>query len=360
MSSDCGRGDSVDNLVSEAAVRFLSVQCPPASVRAISAGASADGLWASLEESGFADALLLDDGSNEEAVVNAFKIAEQCGAHVTPVPLVETMVARALLGASNIAPPSGPISIAEGAFQQDGGWRCATVICGRTAKHVLVHLPGGEWRVLPTEMAERKAVADVLDASLSWNRQRLEQADIPTFASKDIHGRTVLATILAALISGAARAVFEQSLQYANERQQFGRSIGKFQAVQHRLAVMAEQVVAAQMAAQLAWNRMPLGSDPLRVAVAKARCSEAATAVAEGAHAIHGALGFTEECSLQLWTRRLYAWRNAAGSESYWHTIAGQLLLGGPSQITLDAIRRVTDDAQRPVVRHQETLQCHS
>jgi acyl-CoA dehydrogenase len=178
--------------------------------------------------------------------------------------------------------------------------------------------------------------------------------------SEQISGRTLLATILAALISGATRAVFEQSLQYANERQQFGRSIGKFQAIQHRLAVMAEHVAAAQMAARLAWDRLPLGSDPLRVAVAKARCSEAAVAVAEAAHAIHGAMGFTEACSLQLWTGRLRAWRNAAGTESYWHSIAGRVLLGSPRHSTLDAIRRVTDGPCRPAVRHQETLQCPS
>ncbi|EER57626.1 acyl-CoA dehydrogenase domain-containing protein, partial [Acidovorax delafieldii 2AN] len=80
----------------------------------------------------------------------------------------------------------------------------------------------------------------------------------------------------------------------------------------------------------------------LRVATAKARCSEAALAVAEFAHAIHGAIGFTEEYDLQLFTRRLHAWRQTAGSESYWHGVAGEALLQHQGPM-LDIVRRITD-----------------
>lgn len=74
------------------------------------------------------------------------------------------------------------------------------------------------------------------------------------------------------------------------------------------------------------------------------RCSEAALAVAELAHAIHGAIGFTEEYDLQLFTRRLHAWRQTAGSESYWHDVAGQALLAHTG-LTLDLVRGITDVA---------------
>lgn len=82
--------------------------------------------------------------------------------------------------------------------------------------------------------------------------------------------------------------------------------------------------------------------DRLRVATAKARCSEAALVVSELAHAIHGAIGFTGEYDLQLFTRRLHAWRQTAGSEAYWYGVAGEALLHHQG-MTLDIVRRITD-----------------
>ena len=147
-------------------------------------------------------------------------------------------------------------------------------------------------------------------------------------------------------MAGALKAVFDRTLQYANERQQFGRPIGKFQAIQHQLAVMSEHVFAARMAAQLGCSAghdgMGVVPDRLRVATAKARCSEAALVVSELAHAIHGAIGFTEEYDLQLFTRRLHAWRQTAGSEAYWYGVAGEALLHHQG-MTLDIVRRITD-----------------
>jgi len=72
---------------------------------------------------------------------------------------------------------------------------------------------------------------------------------------------------------------------------------------------------------------------------------EAALAVAEAGHAIHGAIGFTEEYDLQLATRRLHAWRQTAGSESYWHGVAGAALVDAHPGRTLDLVRATTDIA---------------
>jgi len=159
--------------------------------------------------------------------------------------------------------------------------------------------------------------------------------------------RTLQAAVVAAQMAGALKAVFDRTLQYANERQQFGRPIGKFQAIQHQLAVMSEHVFAARMAAQLGCSGAGVIPDRLRVATAKARCSEAALVVSELAHAIHGAIGFTAEYDLQLFTRRLHAWRQTAGSEAYWHGVAGEALLAHHG-LTLDIVRRITDVETAP------------
>jgi len=86
---------------------------------------------------------------------------------------------------------------------------------------------------------------------------------------------------------------------------------------------MAEQVWAARMAAQLAFQGNDGLPRPLLAALGKARASQAVPRVADIAHAVHGAIGVTEEYDLQLYTRRLREWRLAAGSESYWHDRIG-------------------------------------
>jgi acyl-CoA dehydrogenase len=77
--------------------------------------------------------------------------------------------------------------------------------------------------------------------------------------------------------------------------------------------------------------------------VAKARTSEAALEVASLSHSIHGAIGFTHEFDLQLFTRRLHAWRQSGGAESYWHTVLGNELVDNRSGLVLDLIRSATD-----------------
>jgi alkylation response protein AidB-like acyl-CoA dehydrogenase len=145
---------------------------------------------------------------------------------------------------------------------------------------------------------------------------------------------------MAGLLVGAMKRAFELTLDYANQRVQFGKSIGKFQAIQHQLAVMAEQVAAAAMAAQAAFAAGGAGLPPAPAcAVAKARTSEAAAQVAAIAHAVHGAIGITEEYDLQLVTRRLHEWRVAHGSEAHWHGVLGRQLLASPLPTATDFVR---------------------
>jgi acyl-CoA dehydrogenase len=341
---------SQDNdLFADAARQVLADQCTPQVVRAIESGGRAapatQQLWAQLEATGLADALLPeDDGGAGLGLTQVFGVLEQCGAHALPLPLGETMVARALLAQAGVARPAGSITLARGERLPDGGLRCALVRSGQVADHVLVQASSG-WHLLATADAQATPQALALDAALVWSAAHVQAAPgVPVDAVQD--ARTLQAAVVAAQMAGALGDVFRRTLQYANERQQFGRPIGKFQAIQHQLAVMSEHVFAARMAAQLGCSagHGDKGVQPerLRVATAKARCSEAALAVSEFAHAIHGAIGFTEEYDLQLFTRRLHAWRQTAGSESYWHDVAGEALLQHQG-LTLDIVRRITD-----------------
>jgi len=116
------------------------------------------------------------------------------------------------------------------------------------------------------------------------------------------------------------------STRYANDRVQFGQPIAKFQAIQQQLALLAEQAAAALVAVESAVSAVAAGrpSAALAVAVAKIRTGEAAGKVAEIAHQVHGAIGFTHEHSLHRLTRRLWSWRDEFGTESRWSQELGR------------------------------------
>jgi acyl-CoA dehydrogenase len=120
---------------------------------------------------------------------------------------------------------------------------------------------------------------------------------------------------------------------YAGERQQFGRPLGKFQAIQMELAEMAGEVTAVtaltDAAVQVVEGRS--GDVVLAAAAAKVRAGAAVEVVARLAHQVHGAIGFTQEHRLHHLTRRLWSWRDEAGSELYWsRVLATGLLVTGP------------------------------
>ena len=114
---------------------------------------------------------------------------------------------------------------------------------------------------------------------------------------------------------GAAERTLEMTVAYAKDRHQFGRPIGAFQAVAHRCAVMRADLDACRVLAhQAAWALDRGGAADLEVAAAKAYANDAMRRVAMNAHQVHGAIGFSTEHDLQLFTRRLKAFELTYGS----------------------------------------------
>ena len=104
---------------------------------------------------------------------------------------------------------------------------------------------------------------------------------------------------------GGADAVVDMTVEYAKQRTQFGRPVGTFQAVQHHCANMATDVEGCrQIAYQAAWKIAEGEPAAREVAMAKAWVSGAYQRVCNLAHQCHGAIGFTKEHDLQLYTRR--------------------------------------------------------
>ncbi|KAF1053598.1 MAG: Acyl-CoA dehydrogenase, short-chain specific [Stenotrophomonas maltophilia] len=317
---------NLDTLILDAFGQWLDGEVSAARVRRIDLGEPADALWRSLAEHGFADLLLPEAlGGAAAQAETACHLLFSAGGAALPLPLASTWWARLALAEDGLALPDGPIALAGG--ERDGqGLRCPAVPFAAQADWVLATLPDGDW-LLPIAGAER--VADGVHASAS---EALHWPHLPEHAvrlprSRD--WRAVGATFSAALIAGAAERVLQLTLEYANTRQQFGKPVGSFQAIQQQLSVLAEEVFAARMAAQLAL-RGPAWPHGIPAAVAKARCSSAAVRVCNIAHAVFGAIGVTEECDLSLYTRRLYAWRAEFGSEAYWQPLIGRAALQEP------------------------------
>ncbi|MBB1629126.1 acyl-CoA dehydrogenase family protein [Achromobacter sp. UMC71] len=313
----------MDSLFGDAAERLFAQTCTPQLIRQAEQGQAPASAWQACEEAGFADALVPETlGGAGLALADALPLALAAGHHLCPYPIVDTMLARAWLAHAGRPQASGSIALApQGWAVQAGHAVAANVPWVRCAGHVLACIDGHVW-LLPAAAAaiEPGGVHGSLAAPARWLLDHGERIDAPAGLPAL---ETLAAAGYAALIAGAMDRVLAMTLDYANQRSQFGKPIGRFQAVQQQISVMAEQVWAARMAAQLAFQGRAGQPQRQLAALGKARASQAVARVADIAHAVHGAIGVTEEFDLQLYTRRLREWRLAAGSESYWHARIG-------------------------------------
>ncbi len=321
--------EAIDVLLREHAVE---------SVRSAEAGKGASALYQALDEGGFFELLAPEsEGGAALEMSEFYPIVMLFGATALPLPIASTMVARLLLAPADR--PTGSMTFAPAlTIGPQEAITASLVPFAMTADYVL-GTRQSEWVLLPVSQALRvpSGVPGNMTASLSWAPQQgrvvrpLMDADLQALG----------AVLHAGLIAGAAQRVFDLTLQYGNDRSQFGKSIGKFQAIQHQLSVMAEHVAATRIAAEAAFQCGRRVPSWLVSAVAKSRTSEAAQLAAATAHAIHGAIGITAEYELQRYTRRLHEWRMAHGSESYWNQALGERVLAGDEPLLIDFVRSV-------------------
>lgn len=312
-----------DNFLADAFRRQLGGFVTPETIRAIEGGGAATDLWNALEESGFIDAMLPESaGGAGIGLREAFPLVLAAGEYCVPVPFAETMIARGMLAAQGVSPPTrAVIALAPPS---------AVIPGGQLASHALVDRAG-----VPTLVTVSATGDDLFRARCATG---IEEGQVIAALAPDADGLLLAAAAVASgLMAGAMAKILEMSLRHAGERQQFGRSLGKFQAIQQQLAVLAEQVLSAQVGARGAFVGKTF--DPVRVAAAKSRANEAAVHVCNIAHAIHGAIGATEEFDLQLYTRRIKLGQLAFGSESYWSARLGRARIASGLGLTSDFLR---------------------
>jgi hypothetical protein len=301
----------------------------PGIARAVARGDLAGGrtVWKQLAEVGV-PALLVPQrwgglGAGHDDVVVAF---EELGHHAVPGPVVESsVVAPTLVAALAEAEPRLaerwlPVLADGERVVTVAHALCPRVVGARWADDVLM-LHDDTVRLLPADaLVAQSSVDPARDVHTVPDTSAGELvASGP--AVRNAAERAVEAGTLAvsAQLLGAARMLLERSVEYAGQREQFGRRIGEFQAVKHLLADVAVAVEFTRPLVHGAAVALAGGSpDAARdVSAAKVAASRTADRAARTALQVHGAIGYTQEHDLSVWLLQVRALTNAWGTTGH-------------------------------------------
>lgn len=304
-------------------------------------GAGADALWATLSDNGYTRLCASEaHGGFGGSPGDAAALARLAGRHALAAPLADTVLATGLLSAAGCAAPEGRLALAD---PLDPAMPLAHAAQGEAA----LMLSDGALRLVAISACDLVPVSASEDGAarvMHWPTTSIIQARAPDWLTPTAF-HALAAFIRAASMAGAMEAVLDLTLTYTAQREQFGRPLARFQAIQHHLADIACETAAASAAVELAADA--LAADPRcsaatldEIAIAKLRCGEAATRVAAAAHQAHGAMGFTREYKLGRYTRRLWQWQDAFGTAEHWAERLGSGILAAPVPALWPAISR--------------------
>ena len=348
-----------DSLIEDSANRLFADTVDKALRQRAEAGELDATLWQQVVDSGYPLLLAAEAaGGFGQPWTAAYPILRGLGYWQVPLPLAETMVAALLASLAGLDLPDltdGPLTLIEqgqgnqlqleslasagGAGGDAGSLHLSgtahAVPWARHAQAALVSLADGRLAWLDLRAAPGVTVqAQTNHAGLPSDTLLLHQARLRAVAPNPLALRqpvwTLGAVARSAMLVGALESALAQAVHYAGERVQFGKPIGKNQAIQQSLALMAGDVAAARVAAMVAAADAPCSllhdcrATPFSTAVAKVRTGEAATRGSAIAHQVHGAIGFTHEHALHFTTRRLWAWREEFGSDAHWAAELGR------------------------------------
>lgn len=352
--ADDGAPSELQSLIADSVERLFAEQVTRELLERFDAGHSADVLWQRVVDNGLPGALVSEAAGGSGADwLDASPVLRAIGYWQAPLPLAETMLAGALLAHAGLDVPEGPISLIQAG--RLGDLRLADD--GLRLDGRVINVPWARscrWAVVAD--GERLALVDLRQAAISLEAGSNfagEERDTLLFAnaSSQTCGQLCLAELgepvwllgalaRACMLVGALEASVDKAVQYANERVQFGKPIGKQQVLQQYLAQMAGATGTARTAVQVALRSASevfagaAGSGStlaFDIAVAKVCAGEAATLAASVAHQVHGAIGFTHEHTLHFATRRLWSWRDEFGSDGQWAKVLGQAAIAAGS-----------------------------
>jgi alkylation response protein AidB-like acyl-CoA dehydrogenase len=265
-----------------------------------------------------------ENGGAGAGFVEVAIVLEETGRTLLRAPYLSTVVAAAVLqelgaGEALSALVDGSTSAAlalDGAFTSDGGrlsGSATQVVDAGTADLLLVATEQGLYVVATDAPGVTVTALETLDPTRPQGAVALDAAPAHRLGDDDAvaHAVDLLHVALAAECVGAAQRCLEMAVEHLKVREQFGRPLGSFQALRHRVA---DLTVALDGAASTAWYaaRAAAGlTDDLPVAapLAKATCADAFVRIAGECIQLHGGIGFTWEHDAHLYFKR--AWTTA-------------------------------------------------
>jgi acyl-CoA dehydrogenase len=305
--------------LAEQATRALADAAGVTTLRVVEEGGFPQDAWDAMEALGLGAALVPEDrGGAGLGFLDLAPVLEALGRAGAPVPLAEGIGAAALLAAAGITVPDGVLSFAAVGAAVPWGRHAAHVALVDGARVALYPVGALRWSEANNTAREARDRPDIIGAPIA-------EGSLPNTWGAEA-ALSVTALLRAAQIAGAMQAALALAVDHANTRKQFGRPIGRFQAVQQQLAVFAAETSAVSVAAAAAAraaDRRGLAAAAFEIGCAKVTAGEAAAKGAAIAHQVLAAMGITEEHSLHHLTRRLWSWREEGGSERFWSARLG-------------------------------------
>jgi acyl-CoA dehydrogenase len=309
----------------------------------------AEGLdWPRVAESGLCNVMVPEAaGGFGGGWEDALPVLRQLGAAAAALPIAETIIANRLLAGCGVAIESTPASfatLADGDVGEDHKfsgqlnnipWEDqAERIVGRAQQKDDAYLLVLR-REDAKERTEQRNVAGEPRGALRFENAKIEMARWPR---SERHGFTQMGALARSCqIAGAMATVLAMTIEHAKTRQQFGRAIGNFQAIQQQLAIFASETAAVGAAAAGACRAADRGEAEFEIASAKLRANRAVDVATSVGHQIHGAIGITREHALNRYTRRLWAWKSEFGNDRYWaQKLGGRVAARGADRLWSD------------------------
>ncbi|MGH2990956.1 MAG: acyl-CoA dehydrogenase family protein [Solirubrobacterales bacterium] len=295
--------------IKRTAREFLAARFTPEKVRELAESRSYDdGLWDEIRELGW-PGIAIDEahGGQGLGMVELVILCEELGYACAPVPYLSNAAAGLLIDAAGgdeqrerwlpgIASGEGRGAAAFTADEE-------AIVPDADGATVLVLPEGDGARLVEPADAEVEQL-ELIDPTRSYTRVGASGGDALSGDLGD--GLDRVAVAVAAELTGVAQRAMEMAVEYAKEREQFGRPIGSYQAVSHRCAQMLLDTEEARSLTYYAsWTA---DAEPeslsMAAAMAKARASDAAWRVTASTLQILGGIGFTWEHDLQFLLKR--------------------------------------------------------
>ncbi len=350
------------SLLADTVAEFFAARCTPEYVAEVEAGHDFLPLWNEVDELGFARVSVPEElGGSGGSLVDALTVLRAAGHNAVPLPLAETgALSGWVLAAAGLPLPDGIVTVApvghgdrltierhpDAGFTLHGRAHGVPWASRANAVATVAEDASGTRYVAIVDVGGADVSGDldgltVIPGSslageprdtLEFTGLRVETATVLPLSNLDVLARGAL--LRSAQMLGALERTRDLTVSWSQDREQFGRPISSFQAVQHMLAQMAREVAVTRAAVELAASAADGGGSALlEIASAKLVAGEAAGSVTAYAHQVHGAIGVTKEYSLSILTRRLWSWRQEFGSERVWAREIGRRAYASPDGV---------------------------